>query len=69
MQVTARGRAAPQTCASSQGLAFVQTMSQQVINGRYKQEGPMEHAEGVLENESQTFQSPLSVGRALIGTM
>lgn len=69
MQVTAQGRAAPQSCASLQGLAFVQTMSQQVINGRHKQEGPVEHGDGVLENESQTFQSPLSVGRALIGTM
>lgn len=49
-------RAAPQTRASSQGLAFVRTMSQQVINGRCKQEGPVEHGEGMLERESQTFQ-------------
>lgn len=49
-------RAAPQTRASSQALAFVRTLSQQVINGRCKQEGPVEHVEGMLERESQTFQ-------------
>lgn len=48
MQVIAQVEQLPEMCASWEGLAFVQTMSQQ--------EGPMEHGEGVLKRESQSFQ-------------
>lgn len=46
----------PQTCASLKGLAYVQMLSQQVINVQCKQDRSVEHREGVPERESQSFQ-------------
>lgn len=55
-QVVAQVEQHPQTCASSEAVAFVRSTSQQFVNARRKQEGPVEHREGVLARESQTFQ-------------